>query len=219
MPLPVPNLDDRVFQDLVNEARSRIPLYCPEWTDHNLSDPGITLIELFAWMMELVIYRLNKVPDKNYVKFLELIGIRLAPGSPASTDITLRLAAPQETAITIPMGTEIATVRTETQDAVVFTTDEDLTITPPELEHFLLSRDGDQFDDHLPTMREWEGSAAGTVPAQGDGVGSLAFSILSGSTPPVAGRKLVTVSIKGMEDFKTERVPLPTLPMGPPPWR
>ena len=175
MPLPVPNLDDRVFQDLVDETRSRIPLYCPEWTDHNLSDPGITLIELFSWMMELVIYRLNKVPDKNYVKFLELIGIRLAPGSPASTDITLRLAAPQEAAITIPMGTEVATVRTETQDAVVFTTNEDLTITPPQLEHFLVSRDGGQFDDNLPTLREWEGTAGGAAAGQGGGSGSLSF--------------------------------------------
>ena len=173
MPLPVPNLDDRVFQDLVNETRSRIPLYCPEWTDHNLSDPGITLIELFSWMMELVIYRLNKVPDKNYVKFLELIGIRLAPGSPASTDVTLRLAAPQEVAITIPMGTEIATVRTETQDAVVFTTNEDLTITPPQLEHLLLSRDGSQFDDQLPTIKDWENPGAGGAGAQGGG--TLAF--------------------------------------------
>ena len=77
MALPVPNLDDRTFQDLVNEARRRIPMYCPEWTDHNLSDPGITLIELFAWMTEQIIYRLNKVPDKNYVKFLELMGIKL----------------------------------------------------------------------------------------------------------------------------------------------
>ena len=48
MPLPVPNLDDRTFQDLVNEARRRIPVYCPEWTDHNLSDPGITLSEDFS---------------------------------------------------------------------------------------------------------------------------------------------------------------------------
>ena len=63
MALPVPNLDDRTFQDLVNEARSRIPLHCPEWSDHNLSDPGITLIELFAWMTELIIYRLNQVPN------------------------------------------------------------------------------------------------------------------------------------------------------------
>ena len=98
MPLPVPDLDDRSFQDLVNEARRRIPLYCPEWTDHNLSDPGITLIELFAWMTEVLIYRLNKVPEKNYVKFLELLGVRLAPATAASAEVTFRLTAAQETA-------------------------------------------------------------------------------------------------------------------------
>ncbi len=161
MALPVPNLDDRTFQDLVNEARRRIPLYCPEWTDHNLSDPGITLIELFAWMTELLIYRLNKVPDKNYIKFLELIGVRLAPANPATTDITFRLSAPPATAITIPRGTEVATVRTETQEAIVFTTSEDLTISPPVLEAFLLSQDGSRFDDRLPLLREWEGLQAG----------------------------------------------------------
>ena len=79
MALPVANLDDRTFQDIVNEARRRIPQYCPEWTDHNLSDPGITLIELFSWMTEMLIYRMNKVPDKNYVKFLELLGVTLTP--------------------------------------------------------------------------------------------------------------------------------------------
>ena len=74
-----PNLDDRTFQDLVDEAKRLIPRYCPEWTDHNLSDPGITLLELFAWMTDLLIYRLNRVPDKNYIKYLELIGVRLGP--------------------------------------------------------------------------------------------------------------------------------------------
>jgi len=48
MPLPTPNLDDRRFQDILDEARRLIPRYCPEWTDHNLSDPGITFLELFA---------------------------------------------------------------------------------------------------------------------------------------------------------------------------
>ena len=55
MALQAPNLDDRTFQDLVREARAMIPRYCPEWTDHNLSDPGITLIELFAWMVEVLL--------------------------------------------------------------------------------------------------------------------------------------------------------------------
>ena len=62
MPLPEPILDDLRFQkDLVDEARRRIIRYCPEWTDYNLSDPGITLIELFAWMTEQLTYRLNQV--------------------------------------------------------------------------------------------------------------------------------------------------------------
>ena len=55
MALQTPNLDDRKFQDIVSEARSKIPLYCPKWTDYNLSDPGVTLIELFAWMVDMLL--------------------------------------------------------------------------------------------------------------------------------------------------------------------
>lgn len=169
MPLPVSNLDDRTFQDLVNEARRRIPLYCPEWTDHNLSDPGITLIELFAWMTELIIYRLNKVPDKNYIKFLELMGVNLKPANPAQTDITFMLSAALLDEVTIPAGTEVSTVRTETQEAIIFTVDEDLTIIPPQLEHFLISADGSRFDDRLPMLRELEAIALeGNVPASAE---------------------------------------------------
>jgi predicted phage baseplate assembly protein len=155
MALPVPNLDDRTFQDIVNEARRRIPLYCPEWTDHNLSDPGITLIELFAWMTELTLYRLNKVTDKNYVKFLELIGVALAPAAPAATEVTFMLSAAQPNAVSIPQGTEVATVRTETEDAIIFTTTEELTIHPASLEHLLVTADGSRFDDRLTILREW----------------------------------------------------------------
>ena len=107
MPLPAPNLDDRRFQDLVNEARERIPQLCPEWTDHNVSDPGIAMIELFAWMTEVLIYRVNQVPDKNHLKFLDLVGIKLKPAVPAQVDITFILTAPQDSMISIPSGTEV----------------------------------------------------------------------------------------------------------------
>ena len=83
MTTPDRPLDLREFQDIVDEARRLIPRYCPEWTDHNVSDPGVTLIEAVASMVDQLIYRLNRVPDLNYVKFLELIGVRLRPPSPA----------------------------------------------------------------------------------------------------------------------------------------
>jgi hypothetical protein len=85
MALPTPNLDDRTWQDIVEEAKRIIPALCPHWTDFNPSDPGIALVELMAWMTEMLIYRLNRVPDKNYIKFLEMMGITLTPPKPAST--------------------------------------------------------------------------------------------------------------------------------------
>jgi len=73
MPLQLPNLDDRLYADLVEEARSLIPTYAPEWTNHNASDPGITLIELFSYLSETLIYRLNRVTAPNILSFLKLL--------------------------------------------------------------------------------------------------------------------------------------------------
>ena len=73
MPLTLPDLDDRRYADLLEEARALIPSYAPEWTNHNPSDPGITLIELFAWLSEMLIYRLNRVSDDNLRSFLKLL--------------------------------------------------------------------------------------------------------------------------------------------------
>ena len=94
MPLPAPNLDNRRFQDIVDQAKQLIPRYCPEWTDHNVSDPGIALVELFAWMTETLLYRVNQIPEKNYVKFLEMIGLRMLPATPAKAPVTFWLSAP-----------------------------------------------------------------------------------------------------------------------------
>jgi len=73
MAITLPNLDDRTYADLVEEARGLIPNYAPEWTNHNPSDPGITLVELFAYLTEMLIYRLNRVTDANMCAFLQLI--------------------------------------------------------------------------------------------------------------------------------------------------
>jgi hypothetical protein len=73
MTLPLPNLDDRTYADLVAEAISLIPVECPEWTDHNPSDTGIILIELLAWLTEMTLYQVNQIPDRNYASFVSLL--------------------------------------------------------------------------------------------------------------------------------------------------
>jgi predicted phage baseplate assembly protein len=140
MGLQAPNLDNRRFQDLVDEAKRLIPRFCPEWTDHNVSDPGIALVELFAWMTETLLYRANQVPEKNYIKFLEMLGVRLEPPRSATAPVTFYLSAPPSADITIPQGTEAATVRTETAQAIVFTTEADLTVRPPAVTGLLTQR-------------------------------------------------------------------------------
>jgi predicted phage baseplate assembly protein len=85
--VPLPNLDDRTWVDLVDEGRSLIPLYSPDWTDHNAHDPGITLIELLAWVAEMDIYQLNRISDEHKRKFLALVGI--TPQSPGAAKTVL----------------------------------------------------------------------------------------------------------------------------------
>ena len=89
MPLPTPILDDRSYEQLRDELVRRIPVYNPEWTDHNPSDPGITLLELFAFLGENLLYRFNQIPETTKLAFLKLLRIPLRPAQPARTLITL----------------------------------------------------------------------------------------------------------------------------------
>nr|WP_276978159.1 putative baseplate assembly protein [Ferrimicrobium acidiphilum] len=133
MTLPTPELDDRRFQDIVDEAKRLIPRYCPEWTNHNVSDPGVALIELFAWMSESVLYRINQVPDRLYTKFLDLVGITPFPPAVARTDLIFWLSAALDQEVVVPSGTSVATMPGINQAEVLFSTIEDLVIRPPRL--------------------------------------------------------------------------------------
>lgn len=143
MTLPAPHLDDRRFQDLVDDAKRYVQQRCPEWSDHNVSDPGVTLIETFAMMVDQLIYRLNRVPDRLYVRFLELLGITLTPPSAAKVDVTFWLSAPREEPVMIPALTEVATPRTGAEDPVVFSTTADLAIVPCALAAVATTRAGE----------------------------------------------------------------------------
>ncbi|MEU4930035.1 putative baseplate assembly protein [Streptomyces yokosukanensis] len=147
MALPSPNLDDRRFQQLVDEAKRYVQQRAPEWTDHNVSDPGVTLIETFAYIVDQLLYRLNRVPDKNYTAFLDLLGIQLFPPAAAGAEVDFWLSAPQPDAVTLPAGTEVTTADSEAEEPVVFATTDELRIVPSELGRLVTApRSGDQTD-------------------------------------------------------------------------
>jgi predicted phage baseplate assembly protein len=136
MALPAPDLDDRRFQDLVDDAKRLVQQRCPEWTDHNVSDPGVTLIEAFAYMVDQLLYRLNQVPDRHYMKFLDLIGLQLFPATAARAEVTFWLSSPQPTEIIIPAGTIVSTPRGDaSQTATLFASTDSLSLVPSELAH------------------------------------------------------------------------------------
>jgi predicted phage baseplate assembly protein len=150
--LPAPNLDDRRFQQLVDEAKRYVQQSCPEWTDHNVSDPGVTLIETFAHMVDQLVYRLNRVPEKNYLAFLDLLGIQLFPPTAARAEVTFWLSAPQPETVLLPAGTEVATARTEAGEPVVFATADALPVVPCTLERLVTRSAAGEYGDHTKDL-------------------------------------------------------------------
>jgi hypothetical protein len=133
--IPLENLDDRSWQDLVDQARTLAQQYAPQWTDLGPSDLGTTLIELFAWLVEGMQYRLNRVPDRTYAAMLNLVGVTRDPARPAVTMLTFTPMIPPPAASPpkIAAGTTVSTTATETQPPIPFQTDDDLVVLPSNL--------------------------------------------------------------------------------------
>lgn len=180
MNLPVTNLDDRSFQQLVDEAKGKIPDFCPTWTNHNVSDPGIALIELFAWMTELAIFRLNQVPDVFYTRMLNLLGFEPFERKAATTDLTFWLTSEAlQQPLLIEKGTEVGTVG-EGGQPQVFTTMHNLVISQQECKAALTQKHfrGDYTDEWNNLYKVEDNSMVCFPSADGSGVES---------TPPVPG--------------------------------
>ena len=128
MPIKPPNLDDRRYDDIVREARAKIPQYTPEWTNLGDADPGMTLVQLFAWMTEMTIFRLNRVPDKTYVHFLNFIGEERKQARPSTVPLSFTLNTGAVDAVEIPSFTKCATKADNGRDALHYLTNEPVTV-------------------------------------------------------------------------------------------
>ena len=173
MTLPLPNLDDRRWQDLVEEGQALIPLFEPEWTDHNVHDPGIMLMELLAWISEMDIYWVNRIPDSHRYKFLALAGYTPRPPRPARTLLTLTLKDGAST-IHLPRGVHFAGPD-GTGNKILFSTAQSLNAIPGSLESIQLQRGEHWTDLTTPLGRGEQPFLLGTDPRPGDSL-YLGFS-------------------------------------------
>jgi baseplate J-like protein len=107
VPLTVPPLDNRTYDELLDEALARIPVHNPEWTNFNESDPGVTLVEVFAFLAESLLYRANQIPERNRRKFLTLLGVPLQPASSARGMVTFSNDRLPPTTLTLNSGVEV----------------------------------------------------------------------------------------------------------------
>ena len=144
--LPIPNLDDKTFDELFEEARALIPRYAPDWTNHNFSDPGITLIDLFAWLTEMEIYTLNRINDRNIVKFLKLLGEAPLASKSATVNLEFSISGYQAEPVVIKKGTQAITVDASSNEQLIFETDSDLTVSNIKIAH-LFSNDSVRFTE------------------------------------------------------------------------
>jgi predicted phage baseplate assembly protein len=142
MTLASVRLDDRDHRALVAEARRRVAILCPELAVNGGADPTAALIELFTWMTGLAVERLAMVPDKLHVALLDLLGIELDGPAAAHTELRLRLSAPPTEPLEIRAGTEAGTLRTATQESVVFATSETFVIPPLPPAAYVVQRAG-----------------------------------------------------------------------------
>jgi predicted phage baseplate assembly protein len=143
----LPVIDDRTFDDLVAEAQTRIPLYTQEWTDFNPGDAGFALVELFAWMTELLIYRLGQVPLLNYIKFLQLLGIELNPAQPAQTALLFPVQSSfTQSTVPVPASTQVSAPASDGGPPIVFQTQTAITALQAPMDAVLVF-DGTYYTD------------------------------------------------------------------------
>lgn len=165
MPLPLPRLDTRTFDQLVEEARALLPRLAPGWTDHNAHDPGVTLLELFAWLAEMDSYRLDRTSAASYRAFLRLVGVGPRPAQVAETILIFSArnsAAVEREPAVFQVG--------NTDGNIVFRTVGELAVSPAKLTA-VLSGPGEALntipeENNQPMGKPWP--ALGAAPKPGD---------------------------------------------------
>lgn len=186
MPIPIPNLDDRSFQDLVDELVARIPAHTPEWTNPAPGDPGRTLIELFAWLADTLLYRVNLIPERQRLAFLRLLGVKLRAASAARTLVAISFAKPE---LTSPQR---LAPRTAVKGPVPFETQDELIVLPIVGE---LYRKRPLAPAEQQTMAAKVAALKRLYPTDGDVVPYMTTAVCAEGRPETGGLDLISGTV------------------------
>lgn len=155
MKLATPKIDGRTFQDLLRRARALAPFYTPEWVTGQQDEPGQALLNIYLRMQEQVLSRLNRVPDKNLVVFLDMMGMKLLPAQSAQARVTFTLANGANEHVLVPRGTLLSGEAADDSGQVVFQTQQDLLVTPAALQRiFSFDASSDSIHEHTQDAKE-----------------------------------------------------------------
>jgi hypothetical protein len=151
MKLKTPKIDQRTFKDLLVQAKALAPFYTPEWRAGQQDEPGQALLDLYLHLQEQVLSRLNRVPDKNFVVFLDMMGVKLLPAQSAQARVTFTLAQGATEHVPVPKGTLLSGEAADGSGQVIFQTQKDLLVTPANLQSiFSFDAAEDNVYEHTP---------------------------------------------------------------------
>lgn len=215
MPIRPPALDDRSFDDLVADLVRRIPAHTPEWTNPREGDPGLTLIDLFAWLGDTILYRANLIPERQRLAFLRLLGSPMRPAIPAKGLLQLSINDPGATApVDLP-------IRTNVDKPVPFETGSEITVHAVEGRCYLKRRmttdEATQLRHLLPDLRDLYG-------VTGTPQGYVTTPVFASGKAEPAGLDIAAGSLDhclwiallaGKPDWRRSRPPVPNWAAAP----
>ncbi len=187
MTLPIPDIDDRDFEDILEEALSRIPVHNPEYTNFNQSDPGVTMLQVFSFMTESLLYRANQIPERNRRKFLQLLGLSRRPASIASGLVTFQNPRGPFQPVVLDADTEVKA------GSVPFRITHGLEVLPLESRVYYKKKVKLEGDENARARRLYQELNASFLP-EGSG-GELSYYETTTLTPPEPGAPLPSVDL------------------------
>lgn len=155
MLVPAPKIDRRDMDAILKEVRALAPVYVPEWVAASETGAGAALLKIYAKLLEGLVRRLNDVPTKNFIAFLDMLGIKLLPAQPARAPLTFLLSTGAKEAVPVPARSQVAAARPAGGDPLVFETERTILATPAQLGSFYsVVPDFDEFFNHATTLQK-----------------------------------------------------------------